>query len=145
MGYVSDNLSGNEHVKYEAKSHWIDYVPYLALTLFSFGFLVPLLLIPFIRSRVTEMAVTNKRVILKQGLIKRKTLELRFSKIEQVSVDQGIIGRLLGYGSIKICGTGGSLEIFEQVADPMELRNQINRQTDVSIRPPAVAANAHVN
>lgn len=142
MGYVRDNLIGNEHVKYEAKTHWIDYVPYVVFTLLTLGFFTPFLLIPYIRSRATEMAVTNKRVVLKQGLIRRKTLELRFAKIEQVSVDQGILGRLLGYGSIKVCGTGGSLETFEGLADPMEFRAQVYRLMDQSIHPPAIQAAA---
>jgi uncharacterized membrane protein YdbT with pleckstrin-like domain len=138
MGYVKDNLIENEHIKYEAKTHWIAYASYGVLALLTLGVFLPLLLIPYIRSRVTEMAVTNKRVVLKQGLIRRKTLELRFSKIEQVSVDQGIFGRILGYGNIKVCGTGGSLETFEGIADPMELRSQIYRLMDQSVHPPAM-------
>jgi uncharacterized membrane protein YdbT with pleckstrin-like domain len=154
MGYVNDNLVNGEHVKYSARSHWIEYVNFVAaaavpagimlpfhgggaLVLFIF-LLIPLLPIPFIRSKTTEMAVTNKRVIMKQGLIRRATLELKFGRIEQVSVDQGIFGRLLGYGDIKLCGTGGSLEIFRNVSDPLTFRNQVNVQMDrESMRPAA--------
>lgn len=83
--------------------------------------------------RSAEFAVTNKRVILKTGLLRNRTAEMFLNKIESVGVDQSLAGRLLGYGSIEIRGTGGSLEPFHQVSAPLEFRRQIQEQIGVEV------------
>ena len=75
-----------------------------------------------------EFAVTNKRVILKTGIIRKRTAEMFLNKIESVGVDQTLTGRIFNYGSIVIRGTGGSLEPFERVSAPLEFRRQIQEQ-----------------
>ncbi len=57
--------------------------------------------------RSTELAVTNKRIITKSGLIQRNTTEMFLEKVESIQVDQGILGRIFDFGSITISGTGG--------------------------------------
>jgi uncharacterized membrane protein YdbT with pleckstrin-like domain len=68
-----------------------------------------------LESKIDEFAITNKRVIIKTGLISRKTFEMNHSKIESVNVDQGIVGRILGYGTVRIVGSGGSKEEFSKL------------------------------
>lgn len=58
------------------------------------------------------MAVTNKRVIIKTGLISRRTVELNLAKIENIAVDQGMWGRMMGFGKETVVGTGGTREAF---------------------------------
>jgi uncharacterized membrane protein YdbT with pleckstrin-like domain len=77
---------------------------------------------PFIQKATSEFAITTKRVIIKVGLIARRTLEMNLSKIETVNVDQSVIGRILDYGSIIVIGTGGTHEVFHDIASPMEFR-----------------------
>ena len=69
--------------------------------------------------------MTDKRVIYKTGLLSRHTAEINISKIESVDVDQGILGRIFGYGTVFLRGTGASLEPLQDVADPIGLRNAI--------------------
>ena len=73
----------------------------------------------------TEIVVTDKRVIHKVGLLARHTEEINLSKVETVDVDQGLAGRILGYGSLLIRGTGGSWEPLRRVASPLAVRNAI--------------------
>src|SRR5579862_2910271 len=73
----------------------------------------------------TELAVTDHRVIYKRGLISRYTIEMARSKVESVDVVQSILGRILNYGTILVRGTGGSLEPFRNVEDPLRLRSAI--------------------
>ena len=80
------------------------------------------------RRSSAEFAVTNKRVILKAGVFQVRTLELFLNKIESVSVDQTLWGRILGYGSIVIHGTGGSAEPFHLISHPLEFRHQVQQQ-----------------
>lgn len=79
---------------------------------------------PFVRAATSEFAITNKRVIIKVGLISRRTLEINLSKIESVNVDQNIWGRIFGYGNLTVIGTGGTRETFNTISRPMEFREK---------------------
>ena len=68
--------------------------------------------------------VTNKRIIVKTGIISRRTLEMNLNKIESVNVDQSIMGRMLGYGTITIIGTGGTRESFPDIGHAVEFRKR---------------------
>jgi uncharacterized membrane protein YdbT with pleckstrin-like domain len=84
--------------------------------------------IGFVRRNATEMAVTNKRVIVKSGLADRRTIELLLPRIESIAVEEPALGRLLGYGTVIVRGTGGTPEVFPQIARPLEFREQVQRQ-----------------
>ena len=114
--YVQDNLSKDEQVIHEAKLDWIIFVSLKAiLTLF---------IAPLIAVATSEFAITNKRIIIKVGLISRHTLEMNLSKIESVNIIQSILGRMLGYGTIVVIGTGGTKEPFAGISDPMAFRKK---------------------
>ncbi len=81
-----------------------------------------------LKRNVTEMAVTNKRVIVKSGLVDRRTTEILLSRIESVVVDEPALGRMLGYGTVIVRGTGGTPEIFEKIQHPLKLREQVQSQ-----------------
>lgn len=78
----------------------------------------------------TELGVTSKRVISKTGLISRKSHELSHSKVESFHVDQSIFGRLLGYGTIAVKGTGGGSAPIPNIDDPMEFRKRAMEATE---------------
>jgi uncharacterized membrane protein YdbT with pleckstrin-like domain len=112
--YVNKNLIRNERVQYEAKNHWIIF-----LSARSFCSLFTL---PLIDIYSSEFVVTNRRVIMKTGLIARNTLEMNLTKIESVTVDQSIMGRILGFGSITLVGNGSTRERFDGISRPMVFR-----------------------
>jgi uncharacterized membrane protein YdbT with pleckstrin-like domain len=114
--YVQQNLGAGEQVVYEAKLHWIIFVSLKAL--------LTLFIAPLIAMSTSEFAITNKRVIIKVGLISRRTLEMNLNKIESVNVHQGLLGRMLGYGTIVIVGTGGTKEPFAAISDPLTFRKK---------------------
>jgi uncharacterized membrane protein YdbT with pleckstrin-like domain len=114
--YVQQNLGAGEQVVYEAKLHWIIFVSLKAL--------LTLFIAPLIAMSTSEFAITNKRVIIKVGLISRRTLEMNLNKIESVNVNQSVLGRLLGYGTIVVVGTGGTKEAFPAIADPLTFRKK---------------------
>jgi uncharacterized membrane protein YdbT with pleckstrin-like domain len=72
--------------------------------------------------RTSEFAVTNKRLIIKQGIISTKTLELLHSKIEAISISQGIGGKILGFGNFAVVGTGGTVHRFKAIEKPFDFR-----------------------
>jgi uncharacterized membrane protein YdbT with pleckstrin-like domain len=109
----------------------------MAIYCFSEGhfFLGLLLLLPpigvallgVITVKTSELLITDRRVIIKVGWLQRRTLEMFISKIESVRVGQGVFGRMWGYGDVVIRGTGGSAELFKNIAAPIEFRNAIQR------------------
>jgi uncharacterized membrane protein YdbT with pleckstrin-like domain len=114
--YVDNNLIRDEHVVYETKYHWKIY--------FTLQGIFTLFIVPALKQWSDEFVVTNKRIIVKTGIFSRRTLEMNLNKIESVNVDQGIVGRMLGYGTITIIGTGGTRESFPDIANAVEFRKR---------------------
>ena len=75
----------------------------------------------------TEFAATNRRVIAKTGFIRRHTLEMLLHKIESVSVNQNVLGRLLNFGTVTVIGTGGTKESFRAIIEPIGVRKKITQ------------------
>lgn len=149
MSFIEKNLLANEVIIYRANMHWIIFlntILYLLLSLitcvFSFkqtegsqlllaiillGLLFALIsgISSFIRYKTSEFAITNKRVLIKIGFIQRHSLEVLLTKVEGIGVNQSILGRILGYGTIIVTGTGGTKETFDRIASPLEFRSQV--------------------
>jgi len=83
-----------------------------------------------VRRHATEMAVTTRRVVIKQGLVDRKTIELLLNKIETIEVNEPMGGRMLGYGSITLVGTGGTSEPFHKISHPLQFRGAVQQQLE---------------
>jgi uncharacterized membrane protein YdbT with pleckstrin-like domain len=150
VGYVDDNLVTGETVVHRAKLHWLAYSGSAALALLTVvfvvlglitgedGFLIAaglsllvtliVWLITYVRHASSEFAVTNKRVLMKEGLVRRRTFETMLSKVEGVDVEQTFWGRMLGFGTVTVTGTGGSTETYRKIADPLELRRRVQMQ-----------------
>ncbi|MDF0591671.1 PH domain-containing protein [Candidatus Methanocrinis natronophilus] len=139
MGYLESSLMDGEVISYKTKLSWIVILWPLLLTfifLIAFAEEVPgmvilpgiWLVIAIINYFKSEFGITNKRLVLKTGVIKRKSQEIQVNKIEGISVDQGIIGRLLGYGTVVATGTGGAINRYPSVADPLTFRKRIQEQ-----------------
>jgi Bacterial PH domain len=88
------------------------------------------IVIGMVRRNATEMAVTNRRVVVKTGLTSRKTIEMLLNKVESIEVTETTIGRMLGYGAIAVIGTGGTTEPFHNVAHPLQFRSQVQQQIE---------------
>jgi uncharacterized membrane protein YdbT with pleckstrin-like domain len=85
-----------------------------------------------LKRNATEMAVTDKRLVVKVGVASRRTLELLLSKVESIGVEESVTGRILGYGTVVVRGTGGTPEPFDRVAHPIEFRKQVQQQIEKS-------------
>ncbi|HVO91865.1 MAG TPA: PH domain-containing protein [Terriglobales bacterium] len=139
MGYIESTLLPDETIVYKAKLHWIIFWKAIALIILSviFLFILPLggvialaigvlgLISPLIAHTTSEFGVTDKRVIIKVGLIRRRTLELLLRHVEAILVDQSVMGRLFNYGSVTLTGTGGVRETFDNIANPLEFRRRV--------------------
>ena len=149
MSYVQHVLQPGETVRHTATIHWIVYWPGAlcavgAIIAFGYGemqghasafwdwvagilgVIAAFLLVPeWFTWWTTEIAVTNRRIIFKQGFIRRSTMEMHMDKVESVDVDQSILGRVLDYGDVIVKGTGTGFEPLTTIAAPLDLRNHI--------------------
>ena len=157
MGYVTNNLMPDERVLHVGKIHWFVFVSGIfmfltAIALFGvtaqpeinqeegmmyafFGAIVFILsMISLIKAFIfkisTELAITSKRVIAKVGFISRNTIELNHKKVESFIVDQSIFGRIFGFGTIVVCGTGGGKTPIPNIDNPLEFRRQAMKVAD---------------
>jgi len=78
----------------------------------------------------TEIAVTSRRVLIKTGIVNRRTLELLLVRIESIGVNEPPLGRMLGFGTVVLRGTGGTPEQFDRIANPLEFRKQVQSQVE---------------
>jgi uncharacterized membrane protein YdbT with pleckstrin-like domain len=150
VSYVRRVLEPGEAVLYATTVHWLVYGPAIFMLIIAIAcfaaaggtgdsargvlliaaaiFLLLALLswLPAaLRRASTELVVTDRRVIYKSGLFSRHTIEMNRTKVESVDVDQSIAGRLLGYGTVTVHGTGGTLEPIRSVARPLTFRSHI--------------------
>jgi len=143
--YVEKALIGGERVLYVGRvSHWALLWPYWLLGVLLLPVVVGLffLIAGWIRRATTELAVTNRRVILKVGLLRRDTFELHIQKIESVQVRQGVLGRMLGFGDIEMAGGGIPAGHASGIADPLGFRRAFleAQEQSLSTRSSAPAA-----
>jgi uncharacterized membrane protein YdbT with pleckstrin-like domain len=80
----------------------------------------------------TEMVVTNKRVIVKTGILTRRTFEMLLSRIESIGVEEPMMGRILGYGTVILRGVGGTPDEFDLIASPLKFRSHVQEQIERS-------------
>jgi uncharacterized membrane protein YdbT with pleckstrin-like domain len=149
MTYIDSILEPGEQVRYQTTVSWTTYTPAILLAICALASLlagasyaemvniswfaaivfavaaIVAFLPAWFRRWTTEIAVTDRRIILKRGLIRRHTVEMNMQKVESVDVDQTLIGRLFNYGNITIRGTGSSFEKLRMIDSPLKLRTTV--------------------
>ncbi|HWA04101.1 MAG TPA: PH domain-containing protein [Rhizomicrobium sp.] len=128
MSYIRKSLGASERLVAEAHFHWSYTLGaiILACTIVGLIFAIPML----IRQATTEIAVTSHRLVKKTGWISLHTEELSLTNIEGVRVDQGFWGRVLGFGRVRVEGTGVDSVQLPIIADPVRFRAAIETAKD---------------
>ena len=141
MAYTKSNLAAGERVIHTGKLHKIIFVLPTLLTLIALPsategmawlLLVALgwLAVTYINYTSSEIVVTNKQVTAKVGFISRSTVETRLTKVEGIEVDQGVIGRMLDYGTVRVKGAGGTSKALKNISEPMKFRKRVLAEVD---------------
>ena len=142
MSYVGSTLLPGEEVTFRTYLHWLIFlraafilavgvitlvvgyhsppalwigVAFIVLGLIAW-------LAAYVQRKTSEFAVTNKRIIVKVGVFRRRTIEMLLRQLEALEVNQSLRGRIFGYGTVTVIGTGGTREPFDKVAAPLEFR-----------------------
>jgi len=157
MSYVERILQPGEQIRHISSIHWIVYWPGVGVALLAAVaywlsetrpltrfwlytacalalVAVALLVQEWFRWWITEIAVTNRRVIYKKGFIRRRTNEMNMHKIESVQVHQSVMARLLNYGSVVISGAGNPMEAIDGIADPMGFRRAFLEAQEAALK-----------
>jgi uncharacterized membrane protein YdbT with pleckstrin-like domain len=140
MSYVNKSLITDEQVVYRTRLNlviftWPILFALMALGAFWFGYRMPAAILlaialiiafpKYVAFVTSEFAVTNKRLIVKVGVLRRRIVELQLSKVEAIAVDQSLLGRMFGYGDIVVTGTGGTREPFRAISGPLKFRRAV--------------------
>lgn len=149
MASLDRHLLPGERIVHRARPHWVMFLSALLLAAAGLvlgglleyaagdywyvgagvaGLAILLAIGPVVRYATSEYAITDRRVLARAGVLERRSLETLLSKIEAIEVEQDLPGRLLGYGTITITGTGGTQEMLERIARPLEFRRQVQGQ-----------------
>jgi len=155
MGYIHKSLLEGEEVVYLTRRHKIIFTyPVIwlllsailfgvkwvfvlkpeinfALSIFSGIFLAAALihaLVIWVLYISAEFGITNQRVIVKEGFLKRKTVEVFLKSVESVQVDQSIWGRILNFGTVIVSGTGGVTDPLNMIRKPLEFKKQVQQR-----------------
>ena len=142
--YVDQALTRGESVLHLGRTSWWSLSGYLffGVVLLPVGVGLILLALAWVKQRSTELAVTNKRVITKFGFIQRDTVELNIQKVESVQVQQGIMGRMLDFGTIVIAGGGNPQAPVPGISDPMGFRRAFLEAQEMVLKERAAPASA---
>jgi uncharacterized membrane protein YdbT with pleckstrin-like domain len=138
MSYIDESLVEGETILHRARVSWWSQAGYLVLGVLLLVVVVGLgfLAAAWVKARSTEIAITNRRVIVKRGFVKRHTVEINLDKVEALKVEQGFWGRMLNYGTIFISGAGTSVAPIEDIADPLVFRRKFMEATGKPITMP---------
>lgn len=155
MSYIDKNLMNGEKIVYLTRRHKIIFtLPVIWFILSAVFFTLKSLLglkpemniillvfsgiflamaavhalVIWIQYLSAEFGVTNQRVIVKEGFIKRNTIEVFLNRVESVKVNQSIWGRLLNFGTIIVAGTGGVNDPLSMIRGPLEFKKQVQQQ-----------------
>ena len=101
----------------------------IAFMVFAFGLLryAQMMII----KATTEIAITNRRLVYKRGLIARYVGEMNIDRIEGVNVLQGVWGRIFNYGRVMVRGMGVGEVVLPPIEDPIRFRKAIEKARSV--------------
>jgi hypothetical protein len=147
MSYVQETLGPGETIVWRTTYHWFIFrwaalavVVGLAIAVYgdTSGTVTAILLAPgvllclqqFLNLLTTEFAVTTRRVVVKAGIVERRTNEMQLALVESIRIQQSIAGRALDYGTLVIGTAGASFEPVPFVKAPLEFRRQVQQQIE---------------
>jgi uncharacterized membrane protein YdbT with pleckstrin-like domain len=149
MTYIDNNLVADERILFRTKKHIIIFLWPLLITvvlLYALNYirsnlilnglqwtpvLVGILIWAYvgIEYLTSEFAITNKRLMMREGFFYRHTNEVRLATISQVNVEQSLLGQMLNYGTVSI-NTFGAYDVYTLISQAPRFQKQVNAQLD---------------
>jgi hypothetical protein len=133
MSYAERNLGKDETILLRADFHKIEIILWAILGVITFITIVfPIIaLVMILSARMRELCFTTKRSIGRYGyIVGSKSLDLPLNKIAAVQLEQGLGGKIFGYGTILV-STGIDKMAFPYVANPEVFRRALMEQIEI--------------
>ena len=154
MGYVEALLARNERIVRVARDHWVTLLPVIlvdvAVSIVIIGFSVGVLSLPWtwfgllllivpighLALRVwawwnKQYIVTNRRIVQVTGTFGKRVSDTSLEKINDIVMEQSVLGRLLKFGDIEIIsGSESGIDVFRRIADPIEFKKELLNQKE---------------
>ena len=157
MGYPTKLLGEGEIIEFEMKPHWrglILPVIWLLLTVFigvwlftlmgSWDNIVetigrPAIIIigliilvvwvvrPFLQWVSTQYVFTNRRIITRAGVISKKGRDMPLAKVNNVSFEVGVLGRILNYGRLEVTSASDENLVIDDVPNVEVIQRDVYR------------------
>ncbi len=150
-------LVSGEEIILRARLHGAIYwrsVAILILAMFMFFVIPPfgvilgvcgilMLCVAILTQHYLLLAITNKRVLARYGLLQMDVVDIRLSKIESIDLERMLPGHIFGYASVVVAGTGqrlirvpyiGNAEYFRRYYNEMVLAEEGNEEAEQEIR-----------
>ncbi len=158
MAYPVRGLADGEVVALEVRPHWASLgwslVVFIICIAISFGvvisapsapsfvgyILLAIVLISgarlgirMLERRATSIVLTSMRLIYRRGIVGRTTLEIRLERINNISTKYSLMGRLLGFGDLRIdMGGEQGVSVFPYLPRPDAVSSIITEQISQS-------------
>ena len=126
--FIENSLVSGETVEQKAGVSWLSQFWLYLLAVFfmtntyTMIFSALLILLAIMNISNTELAITNKKVIGRTGFLKKESVDMPIDRLESINIEQGLIGRILGYGKVKINGIGGNTVTIPFIKGPFAFR-----------------------
>jgi uncharacterized membrane protein YdbT with pleckstrin-like domain len=153
MSFIQKNLMANERITFSTNLNWTFYIKSVVIILIANllliyshhsinGFIIYAVgimlvaagmfsaVVTYLKIKTFEFAVTNKRVLIKHGILSTQSFEIMLNKVEAIYVEQTIIDRIVKSGTIIIKGKGGSQTPLRNVDNPFQFRIAVNEQIE---------------
>ncbi len=144
MSYATETLLKDEKIIFTTHPHYIIFYTvclWLVLAIFMMQIanskLLALLMLfmgalDFVGNLISyycsEYVITDRRILMKVGFVRRRSLEIYLERIEGILVEQSIAGRILNFGAVIIAGVGGTKDPFFYIPNPLDFRNRVQQQ-----------------
>lgn len=150
MSYPAKLLAPGEAIHFETRPHWRGLLApgfvtiatvFAASALFfwisnsfiriviGIGFIIVLILwaiVPFLRWLTTDYVFTDRRIIVRSGVISRQGRDMPLAKVNNISFSVSLLGRILNYGRLDIQSAGENDGlIIEDVPDVEEIQRNV--------------------
>lgn len=124
MSKVKKHLHDEEEIICISVPSWLKYWHSLILS----PLILPLI-VAGLKKHTTQLIVTNKRVLVREGVIGEHSKAVTYPNLTTVKVHQSIRGRIFNYGYLHLhTQTGGHSDIsFHYLKDPIRIKKEIER------------------
>lgn len=153
MSYIDNNILPDETIMFRTKKSLIIFffpIVWTIVAIFAYAYMhtSPLLSklewIPWVIAIIlmgnvwldymtSEFAVTNKRVMMREGFFTRRANQVRLSTISQVNVNQSLLGQLFNFGVVSI-NTFGAFDSYSMISKPFQFQSMVNGQLDKAVQ-----------